>query len=215
MKLPRRNSVMDYNPLEVSLTDVIRPSVTRLTDYVQVYDDICDEETCNQIVEAFESQKEKHVYIDRLKRPTFTEMNVSQEYLKRDVTWMSIQQQIQAYFIESVSRYMSDLDLGADFPSKYAFEEYRIKRYRQQSDDEFADHVDVGDYNSARRFLVCFLYLNDVEGGGTTDFPKLEHTITPKCARILMFPPNWMYRHAGRPVTKGTKYILGSYLHYM
>tara|TARA_R100001510_G_scaffold50198_1_gene49041 strand:+ start:2761 stop:3381 length:621 start_codon:yes stop_codon:yes gene_type:complete len=206
---------MDYNPLEVSLTDVIRPSVTRLADYVQVYDDICDEETCDQIVEAFESQKEKHVYIDRLKRPTFTEMNVSQEYLKRDVTWMSIQQQIQAYFIESVSRYMSDLDLGADFPSKYAFEEYRIKKYRQQSDDEFADHVDVGDYNSARRFLVCFLYLNDVEEGGTTDFPKISLSITPKRARILLFPPNWMYRHAGRPVTKGTKYILGTYLHYL
>ena len=89
------------------------------------------------------------------------------------------------------------------------------KQYREDSDDAFADHVDVGDYNSARRFLVCFLYLNDVEEGGTTDFPKIHHAITPKCARILVFPPNWMYRHAGRPVTKGTKYILGSYLHYL
>ena len=81
--------------------------------------------------------------------------------------------------------------------------------------DEFADHVDVGDHNSARRFLVCFLYLNDVEVGGTTEFPKLSHTITPKRARILVFPPTWMYRHAGRPVVKGKKYILGTYLHYL
>ena len=206
---------MDINPLEVKFSDLVRPSVSRLTDYIKVYDDICDKEFCDQIVEAFKSQEEHHVYIDRLKRPTFTELNISQRYLEKDVEWMGIQKQVQAYFIEAVSAYMDELEIGADFPAKYAFEEFRIKRYLQNSNDEFADHVDVGDHNSARRFLVCFLYLNDVEEGGTTDFPKIEHAINPKCARILVFPPNWMYRHAGRPVTKGTKYILGTYLHYM
>ena len=205
---------MVNNPLEISLSDVIKPC-ERLIDYIKVYDDICDKETCNQIVELFESQEEHHSYIDRLKRPTFTEMNISQRYAARDAAWVGFQKQVQSMFVEAVSKYMDELDIGPDFPAKYAFEEFRIKRYRQRSDDEFADHVDVGDYNSARRFLVCFLYLNDVEDGGTTDFPKINHTITPKCASILMFPPNWMYRHAGRPVIKGTKYILGSYLHYM
>jgi len=206
---------MVNNPLEVKFSDLVRPSVTRLTDYIKVYDDICDKEICNRIVNLFESQEEHHTHIDRLKRPTFTEMNISQRYQAKDVDWMIIQKQVQASFVESVSRYIDETDIGADFPAKYVFEEFRVKRYRENSSDEFADHVDVGDYNSARRFLVCFLYLNDVEEGGTTDFPKLDHTITPKCASILMFPPNWMYRHAGRPVIKGTKYILGSYLHYM
>ena len=206
---------MDINPLEVKFSDLVKPSISRLTDYIKIYDDICDKKTCDQIIETFKSQEEHHVYIDRLKRPTFTEMNISQRYLEKDVDWMIIQKQVQAYFVEAVSTYMDELDIGPDFPAKYAFEEFRIKRYLQNSDDEFSDHVDVGDHNSARRFLVCFLYLNDVEEGGTTDFPKIEHAINPKCARILVFPPNWMYRHAGRPVIKGTKYILGTYLHYM
>ena len=205
---------MVNNPLEVSLSDVIKPC-ERLKDYIKVYDNICDKETCNGIVDLFESQEEHHSYIDRLTRPTFTEMNISQRYAAKDVAWMGFQKEVQAMFVEAVSTYLDELDIGPDFPAKYAFEEFRIKRYRHNSTDEFADHVDVGDYNSARRFLVCFLYLNDVEEGGTTDFPKINHTITPKCASILMFPPNWMYRHAGRPVIKGTKYILGSYLHYM
>tara|TARA_B100001094_G_scaffold45736_1_gene40727 strand:- start:324 stop:941 length:618 start_codon:yes stop_codon:yes gene_type:complete len=205
---------MVNNPLEVSLSDVIKPC-ERLKDYIKVYDNICDKETCNGIVDLFESQEEHHSYIDRLTRPTFTEMNISQRYAAKDVAWMGFQKEVQAMFVEAVSTYMDELDIAPDFPAKYAFEEFRVKRYRHNSTDEFADHVDVGDYNSARRFLVCFLYLNDVEDGGTTDFPKLNHAITPKCARILVFPPNWMYRHAGRPVTKGTKYILGSYLHYL
>jgi len=205
---------MVNNPLEVSLSDVIKPC-ERLKDYIKVYDNICDKETCNGIVDLFESQEEHHSYIDRLTRPTFTEMNISQRYAAKDVAWMGFQKEVQAMFVEAVSTYLDELDIGPDFPAKYAFEEFRIKRYRENSGDEFADHVDVGDHNSARRFLVCFLYLNDVEEGGTTDFPKLNYAITPKCARILVFPPNWMYRHAGRPVTKGTKYILGSYLHYL
>ena len=186
-----------------------------LKDYIKIYDNICDKELCDEIVQLFESQEEHHVYIDRLKRPTFTEMNISQRYAAKDVAWMGFQKQVQSKFVEAVSTYMDEMDIGPDFPAKYAFEEFRVKRYRTNSGDEFADHVDVGDYNSARRFLVCFLYLNDVDGGGTTDLPKINYAITPKCARILVFPPNWMYRHAGRPVTKGTKYILGSYLHYL
>ena len=205
---------MEVNPLQVSLSDVIKPC-ERLIDYIKVYDDICDKEFCDDIIKSFNSSEDHHAYIDRLQRPTFTEMNISERYTARDVEWMSHQAQVQSHFIEAVSRYVDELEMGPDFPAKYAFEEFRIKRYRQRSDDEFADHVDVGDYNSARRFLVCFLYLNDVEDGGTTDFPKLNCQLTPKCARILVFPPNWMYRHAGRPVTKGTKYILGSYLHYL
>lgn len=205
---------MVVNPLETSLTDFIKPC-EKLTDYIKVYDDICDEIICDQIVDSFEAEEENQIYIDRSQRPTFTEMNISQQYMKKNITWMPIQKQVQSMFVEAVSRYMDELDLGPDFPDKYAFEEFRVKRYRENSTDEFADHVDVGDHNSARRFLVCFLYLNDVEVGGTTEFPKLSHTITPKRARILVFPPTWMYRHAGRPVVKGKKYILGTYLHYL
>ena len=44
----------------------------------------------------------------------------------------------------------------------------------ETSNDQFKDHVDVGDYNSARRFLVCFLYLNDVKEGGPQIFQKFH-----------------------------------------
>ena len=38
-----------------------------------------------------------------------------------------------------------------------------MKKYERDS-SFFLDHVDVGDYESARRFLVFFVYLNDVGG---------------------------------------------------
>ena len=81
---------------------------------------------------------------------------------------------------------------------KYSFEEYRIKQYTlQEPMISFKDHVDVQDYNSARRFLVMFLYLNDVQDGGNTNFPKLDTQSRLKCGRMLLFPSTWMFRHAG------------------
>jgi len=128
---------------------------------------------------------------------------------------MNIQTKLQNYFIDAIELYMKELDLHPDFPSKYAFEEYRIKMYNANDYDQFKDHVDVGNYNSARRFLVCFLYLNTVAVGGHTNFPKIHHSISPECGRILLFPSTWQYRHAGLAPISDKKYIVGTYLHYV
>ena len=185
-----------------------------LKDYICYYDGVVSTDFCSHVVKAFELDTHNHDIVDREKRPSFTQLNVSAQYIKRRERWIDIQTKVQEVFVKYIDQYIDEKNIGPDFPPKYAFEEYRIKRY-SESVDEFKDHVDVGDHSSARRFLVCFLYLNDVESGGETDFPLLDYSVTPKAGRLLIFPPLWLYRHAGRPVNSGKKYIIGSYLHYL
>ena len=186
---------------------------TELKDYIKCYDDVVDYSTCQDIIEAFNTSE--YEYLDREQRPSFSELNISQRYLANDSKWMNIQTNLQNKFIDAIELYMKELDLSPDFPSKYAFEQYRIKMYNANDYDQFKDHVDVGNYNSARRFLVCFLYLNSVAVGGETNFPKISHSVTPKCGRILLFPATWQYRHAGLTPLSDKKYIVGTYLHYV
>jgi len=186
---------------------------TELKDFIRVYDGVVEEGFCKTVIESFNSSDFE--YFDREQRPSFSELNISKKYLEKDKVWMSIQAKLQNSFIDAIELYMKDLDLGPDFPSKYAFEEFRIKMYNNNDYDQFKDHVDVGNYNSARRFLVCFLYLNDVEIGGETNFSKLTHSVSPKCGRILLFPATWQWRHAGLPPLTSKKYIVGTYLHYV
>jgi prolyl 4-hydroxylase len=63
--------------------------------------------------------------------------------------------------------------------------------------------------------LTVFLYLNDVELGGGTDFPKLGITVQPAKGRALIWPsvlnedPNAKDKrtdHQALPVEKGIKY---------
>lgn len=72
------------------------------------------------------------------------------------------------------------------------------------------------------RILTVFLYLNDVEAGGETDFPLLHLTVKPKLGRVLVWPsvldgdpnaPDHWTQHQALPVTQGIKYGANAWLH--
>jgi prolyl 4-hydroxylase len=63
--------------------------------------------------------------------------------------------------------------------------------------------------------MTVFLYLNEVEEGGGTEFPKLGLTVYPKRGRALIWPsvkdedpdqPDPRTDHGALPVLKGVKY---------
>ena len=60
--------------------------------------------------------------------------------------------------------------------------------------------------------MVFLWYLNDVTEGGETEFCDLGIKVAPRTGRLLMFPPYWMFQHAGRPPVSNDKYILSTYL---
>lgn len=50
------------------------------------------------------------------------------------------------------------------------------------------------------------MYLNDDYEGGELWFPYLDITFKPQYGDIVLFPSTFIYAHAAKPVTKGTKY---------
>ena len=75
-------------------------------------------------------------------------------------------------------------------------------------------HHEKDAFRTRNRLMAFILYLNDVEEGGETEFPRLELAVKPKLGRCLIFPPLWMFPHCGRIPVSHSKYIVGSYLHY-
>ena len=148
---------------------------------------------------------------------SFTEINLNQN---RE-TWKQEIDFLMASLHEHIIIYKKDVGIDdRAWPNKYGFEELRMKRYLPNDKDEIQFHVDVEDHSSAKRFLVFFWYLNDVNLGGETTFqlnrnvpPKIK--VQPREGRLLIFPPLWTHPHiASRPVDT-TKYIIGGYLHYL
>ena len=182
----------------------------RLIDLIQVYEDALDADTCRAAVEAFESDASA-----RFRRPasdTWTELIITRN---PDTRWREIEQRLLASMTGALQRYATLPVAG--FLSKRqgrAFEHLKVKKYDATEDgrDRFPLHVDAYSVKTSVRVLAFLWYLNDVDAGGETRFPRLGVSIPPRAGRLVVMPPHWMFEHTGEPPTSNDKYIVTSYL---
>ena len=184
-----------------------------LFDYIRVYDGALPFKLCSDMILSFEAaanaMQTKHTLIEGFR--DFHEIPVNE--LPGDLTGVLV-----GHMRRFLNQYQKDAGIHpSDWPTQVGFEKLRMKRY-EHAVGEFGRHVDVGDYASARRFLVYFFYLNDVEHGGETVFydanGEVALKVKPKRGSLLLFPPLWCFPHAGLMPRSGPKYIAGGYLHY-
>jgi len=181
-----------------------------MKNFIQIYDDVIAPEFAKQLIAMFEENPQHHEEVMLEGHMSFTQVNLQNHH-----EWEPFSKALYEIFHSHVDKYMQDCGVTDKmFPQRFAFEQFRMKRYMPNDVDEFPDHVDVGSYDSARRFLVFFLYLDDNERG-FTDFPQFNVRVVPKTGRMCMFPPMWTHLHAGVKPIKKPKYIIGSYLHYV
>lgn len=121
-------------------------------------------------------------------------------------------------FIKMLQRRIDDL-LGIN--PRFG-ETIQVQRY--QPGQQFKAHFDWLDpkagyweqeQRAGQRSWTAMAYLNDVEEGGTTDFPKVELSIPPQAGSLLVWnnmaadgTPNPKSLHAGTPVVRGVKYVI-------
>ena len=166
-----------------------------LKHFIRVYDDVLDENLCKHIINNFDREQEKVVMDqDKIKFSTINMTQLAED--NNDKDWSLIQNQVVTALQACGQQYIMDLECEKYMPQKNALEQIKVVRY-SAGEGRFDEHIDVGDYASARRFLTYFIY-----------------QVTAKRGRIVMFPPTWQYPHSGMVPKSEDKYILTTYLHY-
>jgi hypothetical protein len=79
-----------------------------------------------------------------------------------------------------------------------------INYIRYKEGQHFAVHADAGFSYSCT--LSSVMYLNDEYEGGELWFPFLDLTLKPSYGDIVLFPSTYIYAHASKKITSGTKY---------
>jgi len=177
----------------------------KLTDFIKVYNDVITPETCQKIIDEYErhsSIAEEHdneVF-------KFHQLNLTQTPDLKELS-----QVVASSLVPIYEDYFNALGLRP-FVEIDTFEDIRIKKYAKGSGDQFKTHVDVADKESASRFCIAIIYLNDNDG--LTTFPQLQVGVPPKAGRVVLFPPTWMFPHNGLPPKDNDKYIMMTCLHY-
>jgi len=120
---------------------------------VKVYDNIIPGSTCKKLLDLFEKNTEHHEYIDCNSCPCFTQLNLNQ--LSQNIV-----QSLIPYLAEVYIKYKKDVK-SKYIPPLKELEEFRIKRYYNNGNEKFDDHVDVNDIDSSIRAVAFLFYLND------------------------------------------------------
>ncbi|HET9031677.1 MAG TPA: 2OG-Fe(II) oxygenase [Dokdonella sp.] len=184
--------------------------LSALSHYVRWYDAALPAEFCKGLIDGFEQMTEAHVENGRgvrsgLEGSKWTEINMSQY----------ADEAMKGFFItqmdEYLARYNADVGLGLSVPPSNRMADLGFKRYTASQGDGFQPHFDAI-YEKSDRYMVFLWYLNDVAEGGETRFTDLDFAVQPRAGRLLMFPPFWMYQHAGMPPISNDKYIISTYL---
>jgi len=87
-------------------------------------------------------------------------------------------------------------------------EGYQVLKY--SGGEEYTVHYDGA--TSMGRAVSAIVYLNDDYEGGHLEFPNFNIKIKPQPGMLILFPSNYAYSHASRPVTSGTKYAIVTWI---
>ena len=191
-----------------------------MDNYIRVYDDVVDKDSCNLLIGKFETYEDQHEVVlvkNKNMAISFNQINI----FNHD-EWKGIREQLIEAMLYYVNIYKEECNiLEMMWPEKFGYEAIRIKRYLANDYDRFDEQVD-STAGCQKRFLNFLMYLNDVEEGGETEFPQIMKpgtymplSVKPKAGTMVIFPPMWCWLHAGRKPISGPKYFAHSYLHYL
>ena len=176
--------------------------------WIKTYPKMFSKEECAGLIEWFEILDESNQLVQtKLEgHREFDEVNLN------DFREQTLKMQLDVYkrFDDILEKYKKDVKIHEKaLPEKSSWEELRIKRYKAGIGN-FLDHVDAGDSVSARRFLVFFVYLNDVVEGGETEFLHQSIRVKPKVGTLAIWPAGFTHKHRGNPPLEGQKtYLTG------
>lgn len=182
-----------------------------LQHFIRYYDADLAPDLCARMIESFNGLSRFHQLNGRTERAgleesAWTEINVTQ------LSEPSLQGFFRHRITLGLQRYNADIGLAPiAVPDSPRTADLILKRYQPGGDEGFQTHFDSIN-EVANRYLVFLWYLNDVSDGGETGFPQLDVKVAARTGRLVIFPPYWMFQHAGLAPRSSAKYILSTYL---
>lgn len=172
---------------------------------IYIIDNFISDQECNYIIDQ---AKDKLV---RSKVVSGSDYIVKKKSRNNSNCWINFDHNSKIYQI--CERISSLVNIPLSNSESLQVIYYKInERYKPHYDGW--EENDVYNISKGQRLFTCIIYLNNVEEGGETEFPKLNIKIVPKKGRIAIFSNTHkdtdklheLTLHGGNDVIKGEKW---------
>ena len=180
--------------------------MSKLTDFIKVYDDAIPPDFCDTLVQHFDDKNVPKAKFEESYRRCH-----SLSTLDSSSHWGKF----KGIMSELYNRYRNEIKNGT-LAFANTIEAPNIFRYDPDTKNPnfFHLHTDCWNFPTATRQVSVIIYLNDVKEGGGTTFERLGLTVQPRKGRVLLFPSNILFYHKGDPPISESKYIIVSWIHF-
>lgn len=174
-------------------------------------DNFLTEEECNLIIEKCRSKMERAL-IGTGENAKVSEIRTGSSYF-----WKYLEDEDGFQIFKKITMLLNKP--GRNFDPFFQVINYGVG-------EEYKSHVDPSPERNRvegikHRKLTCLFYLNDVEDGGETEFPKLNLRVKPMRGRMIYFDNykkdgsiNYETLHRSMPILSGEKWAFNLWYHY-
>jgi len=189
-------------------------------NFIGIYDDVVSIDYCKKVIEHFENVETVHRLEDEhsssLKRDN--KIYFINNWNKDDSIIMSANGIILKSFVEALSKtlekYKKEYPVLIDGVGRYDINnDIKIQR-TLPGEGYHVWHCENSNLKDSRRMILVFMYLNDCEEGGETEFLYQHERVKPKTGRMVLAPASWTHFHRGNPPLKNAKYMINGWLEY-
>jgi len=186
-----------------------------LNNHIAIFDNIVNEELCDEIIEWFEEidervikSPEERAFKDNMSvrdgRTTNGQGN------RKDISYFADTE--EAPFEHALRNAVNDCakEYIIEYPNlgEYNLSNRMLKIQKTPPHGGYHIWHHEHSYNFFSRILVWTLYLNDIpEGEGETEFLYQGLKVNPKKGRVCLFPSAFTHLHRGNPPYTCDKYI--------
>ena len=168
------------------------------------------EEECDTIIKASEEKMEK-AFVGSYEKARESKIRTGYSH------FLSVFENLDVFGI------FKKITMFLNLPSHRFDQFFQVISY--DKNQEYKDHLDPSFEKNKRlkikhRLFTVLCYLNDVEEGGETYFPKLNISVKPQRGKIIYFQNydkegkvNKLSTHRSKPVTKGKKWAFNLWFH--
>lgn len=193
-------------------------TTARIEDFIGIYDDALDTNSCNAVINYFEDLRQYNLVVnqDQYTSRATVRKDESVFLMHPDVITLPKGSPIVIPFVDSLwqcyEHYCKEFEV-LKTAAKHGF--YMIRIQRTNVGGGFHNwHFENTGCETSNRIVTFMMFLNDVDEGGETEFLYLHKRIKPKAGTLLIWPSTYSHTHRGNPPLSGTKYILTGWLTY-
>ena len=203
-------------------------------DLIYIREDCLPADLCKHIIKKFEDSQDKASGVSggglnhSVKKSTDLmihsqlgdeEWSYIYDYLREDLLH-SLVEYLREYPWRTITGdYSSQLSLvrtaqGRFGATRQGGPHMQMQRYVDE-EGYYAWHYenDINEPSMRDRQMAFMWYLNDVSGGGETEFRFQKKKVEPRAGSAVIFPAFWTHTHRGNPPSKGQiKYIITGWI---